>query len=233
MGKYKSGCSHSTLIADLMNLFRLFSLLLLLTGLLSCQDGQEKKPATIPPVSSDKTDTLASAATQENYPYYINTDMSPMDMSYFPTDYPKLKMANGKVIEQPVARVIYSRPHLSRRRFLSILKYDEPWRLGANESTEITFFKPVTIQNKRIAAGRYIIYCIPKPHTWTIALNTNIDTWGLKQDSTKDVQRFVIPVTHNNPPLEYFTMLFEKTDTGANLVMAWDDVVAKLPIQFK
>ena len=155
-----------------------------------------------------------------------------MDMSYFPVDYPKIKMANANV-PPPVIRLIYSRPHLQRRPlFNGILKYDEPWRLGANEASEITFYKNVTVQGKRIKAGRYIIYGIPHHDKWTIILNSNIDTWGLKQDTTKDVGRFQIPISTNGTSLEYFTMVFEKADTGANLVIAWADIVAKLPIAF-
>lgn len=164
---------------------------------------------------------------------YASVDVSPMDMSYFPVDYPKLKMANPG-ISQPVMRLIYSRPHLQRRAlFNGILKYEEPWRLGANESSEITFYRTVTIQGKKIPAGRYVIYGIPHPDKWTIILNSNIDTWGLKQDPGKDIGRFEVPVTTNGVSLEYFTMVFEKTATGADLVIAWADIVARLPVTFK
>jgi hypothetical protein len=163
---------------------------------------------------------------------YAAVDISPMDMSYFPVNYPQLKMTNS-ISTPPVARVVYSRPHLQGRKlFHNLLKYGEPWRLGANEATEIQFYRDVKIQNKKIAAGRYIIYCIPQEKNWTIVLNSNVDTWGLKIDSTKDIDKYTIPVSINNKPIEYFTMVFEKTDTGADLLMAWDDLVAKLPINF-
>lgn len=163
---------------------------------------------------------------------YSTVDISPMDMSYFPVNYPLLKMADS-ITTPPVVRVIYSRPHLQGRKlFHNLLKYGEPWRLGANEATEIQFYKTVKIQNKKIAAGRYIIYCIPEENNWTIVLNSSIDTWGLKIDSTKDIDKFTIPVTSNNRPIEYFTIVFEKTTTGAVMLMAWDDLVAKLPIEF-
>ena len=197
--------------------------------LFSCEE-KEKQPATnnIP-----TKDTILNVKADTSSNPYVMVDISPMDMSYFPVDYPKLKMADSK-IAPPVARVIYSRPHLQGRElFHDVLKYGEHWRLGANEATEIDFFRDVTIQGKKIKTGRYILYCILGPDTWTIAINSNIDSWGLQQDTTKDIQRFQIPVTHDNPTLEYFTMLFKKTDTGADLVMAWDDVVAKLPIDLR
>jgi hypothetical protein len=177
-------------------------------------------------------DSVVSESADSVTDTYTSVDKSPMDMVYFPVDYPKFKMANNK-IPPPVARVIYSRPHLQGRQlFHDVLKYGEHWRMGANESTEIDFFRDVTIQGKKIRAGRYVIYCILGPASWNIAINTNIDSWGLQQDTTRDVQRFEIPVTHGNPALEYYTMAFSKTSTGADLIMAWDDVVARLPIEF-
>src|SRR5688572_30208793 len=125
-----------------------------------------------------------------------------MDTSYFPVDYLKTKMTNTAA-PLPVMRVVYSSLHLQHRRLTAgILKYDEPWRLGANESTEIDFYKDVTIQGKKVKAGRYILYCIPHQDSWTIILNSNIDTWGLKQDPAKDVERFKVPATSGNPSLE-------------------------------
>jgi hypothetical protein len=192
------------------------------------QEPVEQKVRTADSIINQQPDITANT--------YASVDISPMDMSYFPVDYPKLKMANTN-IPAPAMRLIYSRPHLQRRSLFNgangILKYDEPWRLGANEASEIQFYRNVTIQGKKIKAGRYIIYGIPHRDNWTIILNSNIDTWGLKQDSTKDVGRFEIPITTNGTSLEYFTMVFEKMDKGANLIIAWADVVAKLPIEFK
>ena len=195
----------------------------------ACQQKPKVEPVTEKITAPDTSNKQQAEITVNPY---ASVDISPMDMSYFPVDYPKIKMANANIVP-PVARLIYSRPHLQRRAlFNGILKYDEPWRLGANESSEINFYKAVTIQGKKIPAGRYIIYGIPHNDKWTIILNSNIDSWGLKQDASKDVGRFEISVTTNSISLEYFTMVFEKTDTGADLVIAWADIVARLPIQF-
>jgi hypothetical protein len=164
---------------------------------------------------------------------FAPVDVSPMDISYFPEDYPVAKMS-GKAAALPLARVIYSRPHRQGRKiFGNLLKYGEPWRVGANEATEIEFFSPAVIQGKYINRGRYVLYCIPQPEQWTIIFNSNIYSWGLKPDPKKDLYRFTIPAKHLDPPLEYCTVVFEKTATGADLVMAWDDVIARLPISFK
>jgi hypothetical protein len=212
-----------------MKIQSLLSLLVLCLAL-ACKDEKEKKVKIDRTSSSDSI--IRNSPDLPSNPY-VNIDISPMDMSYFPVDYPKLKMA-GAITDPPIVRVIYSRPHLQKRHlFKDLLKYDEPWRLGANEATEIDFYKPVTIQEKTIKPGRYIIYAIPHPDVWTIVLNTNIDTWGLRPDSTKDIQQFDIPVTTTNTVQEYFTMIFEKGEgrTG-DLLITWDNLLARLPFSY-
>ena len=208
---------------------RAFAWFCILVFILSCNNKTEQ-----PVISVDSSkDDSASFISPENIPNpYAGVDISPMDMSHFPVEYPKLKMA-GSISSPPVMRLIYSRPHLQGRKlFTDLLKYGQPWRLGANEATEIDFYRDVMVQGKKIPAGRYVLYCIPEETKWTIVLNNNVDTWGLKIDSSKDFQRFEIPITHNNTRLEYLTMVFEKTNKGANLVIAWSDIVGKLAIEF-
>ncbi|RYD73615.1 MAG: DUF2911 domain-containing protein, partial [Sphingobacteriales bacterium] len=120
----------------------------------------------------------------------VSLDKSPMDMSYFPVDFTKQKMI--KAVEDPlIARVIYSRPKKDNRLiFGDVVKYGSPWRLGANEATEIEFFTDVRINNELVKQGRYILYSIPYQDKWRIVLNHDLYTWGLKFDSTKDVHRF-------------------------------------------
>jgi len=206
-------------------------LIAILVLICSCNNKKNDKE-TIDIKVNPKEDSLVSAKQESSNNAYAPIDISPMDMSYYPVDYPKLKMT-GAIKIPPVARVIYSRPHLQGRRlFHDLLKYNEAWRLGANESTELQLYQNVSIQGKKIKAGRYVLYCIPQPDKWTIVLNNNIDSWGLQPDSTKDISRFDVLAKQNKSHLEYFTIVFEKIDTGAELVMAWDDWEARLPIQF-
>jgi hypothetical protein len=192
----------------------------------SCNNN-EKTTSDEPP---RKTDSLPITTPSANP--YAGVDVSPMDLSYFPVDYPKLKMGKS-ITSPPVMRVIYSRPHKQGRAvFGKLLKYSEPWRLGANEATEIEFFQNVTIQDKKINPGRYIIYCIPNEDKWTIILNNDMYTWGLQIDSSKDLFRFDIPIKKTPVNLEYFTMVFQQSVNGAELVMAWDDTELRLPINF-
>ncbi len=158
-------------------------------------------------------------------------DKSPMDMSYWPNNYPLLKM-DGKAGAMPVARVIYSRPLKGGRIIYgNIIKYGDLWRLGANEATEIEFFSNVKIGGKLIAKGRYTMYYIPNENKWTLIINRENYTWGhFKYDSKKDVVRKDVDLEKNNETVEAFTMYFEETRNGANLIILWDDIKASLPI---
>ena len=198
---------------------------------ISCNSGKdEKKENTTKKTTPDSINRILPAKPVNPY---ATVDISPMDMAYFPVDYPKLKMAGQLTAAKPHARVIYSRPHLEGRHiFKEVLKYGEPWRMGANESTELELYSEAVIQNKKIKAGRYILYCIPQPNEWTIVLNNNTDTWGLQQETSKDVARFTVPVKQTNNSLEYYTMIFEQAEKGANLLRAWDTVEVRLPLSF-
>lgn len=196
--------------------------------LLACNNKKEENPA----VTITKPDTAASVKPDISINSYAPVDISPMDMSYFPVDYPKLKMAKS-VTTPPQARVVYSRPHLQGRElFHDVLKYGEPWRLGANEATELDLYADANINGKQIKAGRYILYCIPGADNWNIVLNSNIDSWGLEPDTSKDLAHFIIPIQKTKNNIEFFTMVFQQTTTGADLIMAWDNVEAKLPFTF-
>jgi hypothetical protein len=160
-------------------------------------------------------------------------DKSPMDMSYYPNGYPVLKIQD-KITEPLVARVVYSRPQKSGRViFGELLEYGKVWRLGANEATEIEFFKDVKVNDKKIKKGRYTMYCIPYTDKWTIIINKETDTWGsFKYDTKKDLVQVDVPVQKQAERTEEFVMAFEKSANGANLLIAWDDVKLSLPIIF-
>ncbi len=72
-----------------------------------------------------------------------------------------------------------ARPQKNNRSiFGDLVPYDMIWRMGANEATEIEFFRDVKIDGKKLAKGRYTMYAIPSTDKWTIVLNKETDTWG-------------------------------------------------------
>ena len=194
---------------------------------LSCNEKNELK--------KDKGADSLDSAIKSNNPY-VNQDQSYLDMSWFPVDYPIEKMKGNDSLHL-IAKLIYSRPHKKGRILFakskeSLCAYGVPWRLGANEATEIQLFENVNIAGQNIPKGSYVLYCIPHADRWTIIFNSNLHTWGLHINQAKDIFKTDVPVLKQEPALEDFTMVFKENTTGADLIMAWDNVKTVLPIVF-
>lgn len=160
-------------------------------------------------------------------------DKSPMDMSYYPVNYPVLKI-NDKLTEPLAARILYSRPQKAGRViFGGLVKYGEIWRLGANEATEIEFYKNVRLGGKKINKGRYTVYAIVNETSWTVIINKDTDTWGsFKYDIKKDVVRKEVAVDKTAAMLESLAMAFEKSTSGFSLIIGWDNTRVSVPFTF-
>ncbi len=160
-------------------------------------------------------------------------DKSPMDVCYYPVDYPSLRV-QGKPVEPVVARVLYSRPRKEGRPiFGNLVEYGKLWRLGANEATEVEFYKPVTVGGKKVAKGRYTIYAIVNQESWTIIINKETDIWGsFKYNPSKDVARVDVPVQTLSEPVESLAMTFEKNNGVINLIIAWEKVKIAVPFTY-
>ena len=194
---------------------------------LSCNEKNELKKG--------KEANNLNSAIKSNNPY-VQADQSYLDMSWFPVDYPIEKMKGNDSLHL-IAKLIYSRPHKKGRILFaeskeSLCAYGVPWRLGANEATEIELFENVNIAGKNIPKGSYVLYCIPHADRWTIIFNSNLHTWGLHINQAKDIFKTDVPVLKQEPALEDFTMVFKENTTGADLIMAWDNVKTVLPIVF-
>jgi hypothetical protein len=176
---------------------------------------------------------LLSIATVSAQSKFSPIDKSPMDVSYYPVNYPILKIQD-RATEALVARVVYSRPQKNGRVvFGELVEYGKVWRLGANEATEIEFYRDVKIGGKKIKKGRYTMYAVVNPDKWVMILNSELDTWGsFKYDQKKDVVRVEVPVQKNPENIEAFALSFEKVNGSFNLLAAWDDVIVRLPIGF-
>ncbi|MDA3615584.1 DUF2911 domain-containing protein [Polluticaenibacter yanchengensis] len=157
-------------------------------------------------------------------------DKSPLDVAYSPNNFPQSKI-NGKNTSKPNARVLYSRPQLKGRNiFGNEVAFGEIWRLGANEATEIELFKSSLFGGKKLAKGRYSMFCIPNATSWTIIINKDLDGWGaFNYNQANDVIRVAVPTKAEEVPAEYFTMYF---DASNNLVIKWDSVSVSIPIKF-
>lgn len=128
----------------------------------------------------------------------------------------------------------YSRPSMRDRKvFGELVPYGEVWRTGANSATAIEFSSEVTIEGKKLDAGKYAIYTIPERKNWTIVFSKNTSLWGaVGYDEKDDVLRVSVPSGKLKNTLETLQIDFSDiTDTGASVNIKWEKSVASFRIE--
>ena len=143
--------------------------------------------------------------------------------------------------------IVYGRPYKRGRNNIfgtkesgAIVPFGERWRTGANEASEITFTRAVQIAGKPLAAGTYSLFATPRPDSWTIHFNSRLGLDGLgmlvdgKFTEVKLEPTDVLSVTAKPTTLaeevDQFTIDFERTQAGADLVMRWIRTEVRVPI---
>lgn len=152
-------------------------------------------------------------------------DASPADIAYLRQD--------GRRSE-PVAKVVYGRPLKKGRTMLGDKEpYGKVWRTGANETTEVTLFKEVTFGDKKLSPGTYALYTIPGKDKWVVIFNSKLNTWGAYEyDESKDVARIEVPAGKTESEVEAFTIAFDGAKGTGTLMMAWENVLVKVPLKW-
>lgn len=176
---------------------------------------------------------ISGGALAQDFP---KLDGSPMDAAYFPARAAFRSFAKTdeeKMAGTPKIKVVYSRPQKKGRTiFGDLQKYGEMWRVGANESTEVTFFSDATVGGKTLKAGRYTLYAIPNEGEWELFFSTDLDGWGhyaFKPDESA-VASVKVPTEKTSATVEALGIVFEAADNGATMIIGWDDTMVKVPI---
>lgn len=162
---------------------------------------------------------------------FSDLDKSPMDIAYFPHNYAHDRKEGQKAI----IRVTYSRSARNGREiFGKLVAFGELWRTGANEATEIKLYQDIDLAGKKVKAGSYSLFTIPKEKEWTIVLNADLDYWGAYSYNTnKDIIRVIAPVTKLNHQVENFTIQFEGKDVNKGVMrFAWEQTIVKDPFTY-
>lgn len=132
-------------------------------------------------------------------------------------------------------KITYSQPHKRERLvFGGLVPYGQVWRTGANEATEITITRDIVMNNVPLKAGTYSLFTIPEKDSWTIIINSDLGLWGAYNYNSKmDVLRFSVPSqTMQGAVYEPFTISIEQQNDRAVIILAWDSLQVRIPIQF-
>jgi hypothetical protein len=152
-------------------------------------------------------------------------DSAPHDISYY----------RESRVTKPLVKVIYGRPTIKTedKIFGNKIPYNEIWRTGANEATEIKIYKDVLFGDRIVSAGTYVLYTIPGENQWEIILSSNTDVLGAFQyDSIFDVARIVVP-TGKAEKIQTFSIGFKKqSEDNITMTFAWGSTRVKVPLDF-
>jgi hypothetical protein len=131
-------------------------------------------------------------------------------------------------------KIVYGQPQKKGREiFGQLVPYDQVWRTGANEATEIHLTRDIKINNTDLKAGNYSLFTIPGKEKWTIIINGDLGLWGAYNYNVKsDVLRFEVPALTIAEANEAFTIQIDQKNDKADLIMAWDKTKVTAPIQF-
>ena len=131
-------------------------------------------------------------------------------------------------------KITYSQPQKRGREiFGNLVPFNEVWRTGANEATELTTTKNIQINGTLLKAGTYSLFTIPQKDSWTIIINNEVGLWGAYNYNSKlDVFRFNIPISTTDTIHESFTIQFDHRNEVADLLLYWDRTKISIPVKF-
>jgi predicted negative regulator of RcsB-dependent stress response len=140
----------------------------------------------------------------------------------------------GQTVGLTEITVVYHRPAVGGRPIWGkLVPYGEPWRVGANENTTITFSTDVKIGGKPLKAGTYGLHALPTAKDWTIMFSNMSVAWGsFTYDQKEDALRVSVTpraTTANEERLLY--RFDDPTDTKATLVLAWEKLEVPITIE--
>jgi hypothetical protein len=131
--------------------------------------------------------------------------------------------------------VQYARPMVRGRKiFGGLVPFDSLWRTGAGDCTTLTFKEDVIVGGKRLPAGKYSLFTIPKPDEWTVVLNSEVSMHGtMGYDAGKDVHRFSVTPLPAGRFYESFTIEVNDFNAqgGAMLNVIWENTLVPIPLE--
>jgi hypothetical protein len=137
--------------------------------------------------------------------------------------------------KESYVKITYSQPSKKGREiFGKLIPFGKEWSPGANEATEITLTKDLTLKGFLVKAGTYTIFTIPEKDKWAIIINKDVGLFGSYNYNPKqDLIRFDVPV-HATGDLVYepLTMKFDQRNDVADLLIMWDRTMITIPIKF-
>ena len=137
--------------------------------------------------------------------------------------------ATGKIKDANIT-IAYASPSVKDRKIWGdLVAYNKVWRAGANEATTFETDKDITVQGKKLPAGKYSFFLVPKESgTWTAVFNKESKQWGAyKYEESKDALRVDVKTKPLQAKQE--SLVYKVNSNG--FTMDWDKI--SVPVEIK
>lgn len=134
-------------------------------------------------------------------------------------------IAKATIASGATVTIDYSQPSVKGRVIGEALepKKGEVWRAGANESTIFEVDKDVTINGKKLPAGKYSFFTLDNGDSWTLIFNKVWKDWGAyKYKESEDVLRVTVQPDRKHKP--FTETLAYKVEKNGNVTLLWGDL---------
>jgi hypothetical protein len=137
----------------------------------------------------------------------------------------------SKVLGDNRVTVTYGRPYTKdpntgapRVIWGSLVHWDRPDRLGADEATTLVTQQPIMVGNALVPAGAYTLYQIPSENGVSkLAISTNVGEWGVPVEVTHDLARVDLKRETLDKPVDQLTLAIEKDGSGGGVLkIKWE-----------
>lgn len=154
-------------------------------------------------------------------------------------------------LDDTYVRVVYSRPYQRGRDNIfgteesgALVPFGQLWRTGANEATEITVTGDVLVDGELLPAGTYSLFTTPGSDEWKIHFNSELGLNGTGRfnPETREFEQGYLPendvvvataeprTLEEDEEEDQFTISFERTDAGADMLFRWVDTEVRIPL---
>jgi hypothetical protein len=140
-----------------------------------------------------------------------------------------------QTIGATLVTVVYNRPSArGRKLFGGVVAWGKVWCPGADEATTLTVSKDVLVAGQPLAAGKYSVWAIPTPETWTLIFSKaaavfHVPYPGAAQDALRITLK---PVA--GPFFETLAFYVPTVGTDRALLdLHWGETIIEIPISVK
>lgn len=123
----------------------------------------------------------------------------------------------------------YSQPSVKGRTIgKEIAPFGKVWRTGANEATTFEVNKPVKVNGKPLAVGKYALHSIPGEQEWTIIFNKKWQKSGTDYNIAEDALRIKVKPVKAAAFSEKMTFTVDKS---GKVALIWGDVLVPFTVK--